>query len=73
MVSLTSFYLLTTAALFGYTAYEQMKHSSGYFAAMLSYMSDQTNLFIVYNVILSLAVLLYKICVCIFFERTMEG
>ncbi len=40
---------------------------------MLSYMSSQSNLFIVYNVILSLAIVAYRIYVGVFLERTMEG
>jgi hypothetical protein len=73
MVSITSLYLIATASLFCYTMYEQVQHSNGYFAAIVSYMSDQTNLFIVYNAILSLAILIYKACVWAFFDRTLEG
>ena len=73
MISVTTLYLVTTAALFSYTLHEHSRNSDGYFAAMLSYMSDQANLFIVYNVILSLAIILYKVYVFLFLERTMEG
>lgn len=73
MVSVTTLYLLTTGALFAYTLNEQWQQSSGYFAAMLSYMSNQANLFIVYNVILSIAIVGYRIYVVLFLERTMEG
>lgn len=41
MVSLTSIYLVATAALFAYTLHEQFHHSSGgYFAAAMTYMAD---------------------------------
>lgn len=36
-------------------------------------MADQTHLFILYNVIISLAIVAYRICVGIFFDRTLEG
>jgi hypothetical protein len=73
MISVTTLYLVTTAALFTYTLREHSRNTDGYFAAMLSYMSDQANLFIVYNVILSFAIILYKVYVFLFLERTMEG
>jgi hypothetical protein len=73
MITVTTLYLISTAALFTYTLREHSRNSDGYFAAMLSYMSDQANLFIIYNVILSLAIVLYKIYVFLFLERTMEG
>lgn len=70
---MTTLYLLATGAIFTYTLNEQWQQSNGYFAAMLSYMSSQSNLFIVYNVILSLAIVAYRIYVGLFLERTMEG
>lgn len=73
MVSLTSLYLLATMALFAYTLHEQIQHSTGYFAAAIIYMADQTNLFILYNALLSLAVVIYRGCVWAFFDRTLEG
>lgn len=39
----------------------------------MAYMSDQTNLFILYNVIFSLAIVLYKGYVWVFLDRTLEG
>lgn len=73
MVSVTTLYLLATGALFAYTLNEQWQESSGYFAAMLSYLSSQSNLFIVYNVILSMAIVGYRMYVALFLERSMEG
>jgi hypothetical protein len=70
---LTTLYLLATGAIFAYTLSEQWQQSSGYFAAMLSYMSSQANLFIVYNVILSVAIVAYRLYVGAFLERTLEG
>jgi hypothetical protein len=64
---MTSLYLFTTTVIFAYTLYEQIDPSHGYFRVALSYLSDETNIFIIYNVLLGSAILVYKILVYIFF------
>lgn len=71
MMDLTSLYLIVTFTLFAYTAQKQIEQSRGYFTAIMSYMSDMGQLFIAYNLVLSVAIVLYKIVVKIFMERTL--
>lgn len=73
MISMTSIYVAVTLGLFSFTVYDQWLPTQGYFAAVLSYMSNETNLFIIYNLILSIALIVYQMMVWLFFERTLEG
>lgn len=71
MIDLTSLYLIITFTLFAYTAQQQIEQSRGYFTAIMSYMSDAGQLFIVYNLVLCIIIVLYKLIVKIFMERTL--
>lgn len=73
MISLTSLYVITTLSLFSYTIYEEFERSDSYFTSLLRFSSDSLNIFIVYNVILSIAIVTYKVFIILFFESTNEG
>lgn len=64
---MTTVYVFITLALFGYTLNKQIETTSGYFTTILAYMSNDTNLFIAHNFILSIVILFYKLIVWIFF------
>ncbi len=66
MIDLTSLYLIITLTLFTYTAQQQVEQSRGYFTAVMSYMSDMGQLFIVYNLVICIVIILYKAIVKIF-------
>ena len=68
MPSIATIYIVTTTAIFFYTVQDHLLHSDTYFKALMTYLSDQSSLFILYNMILSLAILLYRILTFIFFE-----
>lgn len=71
MIDLTSLYLLVTFTLFAYTAKEQIQQSRGYFTAVMSYLSDMGQLFIAYNLALCTLIIIYRIIIKIFMERTL--
>lgn len=71
MIDITSLYILITFTLFAYTAQQQIEQSRGYFTAVMSYMSDMGQLFFLYNMVICIVIILYKIIVKIFMERTL--
>lgn len=73
MPSVATIYIIVTTTVFLYTAYDQIQHSNTYFKAIMSYFADQKCVFILYNMILSIAILLYRMFTSIFFVNTMEG
>ena len=73
MFSITTIYLVTTSLLFALTLRDQVSKADNYFAGILAYLADQNCLFILYNMLVSMAVVGYKVCVAIFFGETKEG
>jgi hypothetical protein len=73
MPSVATIYIVATTAIFIFTVYEQAEHSSNYFKAVMTYFADQKCVFILYNMILSIAILFYRMFTSIFFVNTMEG
>ena len=73
MPSIGTIYIITTTAIFFYTVQDHLLHSDTYFKALMTYLSDQSSLFVLYNMILSLAILLYRILTFIFFDEAKEG
>jgi len=73
MPSLGTIYIITTSAIFLYTAQDHLVHSDTYFKALMTYLSDQSCLFVLYNMILSLTILTYRLLTLLFFRHTMEG
>jgi hypothetical protein len=71
MPSLATVYILATAAIFFYTANDHLSHSDTYFKAMMTYLADQKCVFILYNMILSLAILSYRVLTALFFVNTL--
>ena len=73
MPSIGTIYIITTTAIFLYTVQDHLLHSDTYFKALMTYLSDQSCLFVLYNMILSLTILTYRILTLVFFGQTMEG
>jgi len=73
MPSVATIYIIATTTIFLFTVYEQMQHSSTYFKAIMTYFADQKCVFILYNMILSIAILFYRAFSSAFFVNTMEG
>ena len=70
---IVNIYLVVTTAIFAYTLLYQFETANNYFAAMLSYSSNPLNIFILYNMIVTLSIAIYKTFVLIFFEAANEG
>lgn len=73
MPSLATIYVIATTVIFSYTLYEHLDRSDTYFKALMTYLADQSCLFILYNMILTLAILLYCFFSRVFFLTIMEG
>lgn len=73
MPSLATIYVFATTAIFSYTLYEHLDRSDTYFKALMTYLADQSCVFILYNMILTLAILVYRLFSWVFFVTTMEG
>jgi hypothetical protein len=73
MISIVDIYLIATFALFAYTAQEHYSYADNYFKAMTTYLADYNCVFIFFNLVLAIAIILYRIIVYIFFSATLEG
>lgn len=73
MPSVATIYIIATTAIFIYTAHDHLTHCESYFKAMMTYLADQKCVFILYNMILSLAILFYRAFTAIFFVNILEG
>jgi formate-dependent nitrite reductase membrane component NrfD len=73
MLSIATLYIAATTAIFAYTVQDHLGRSDTYFKAMMTYFSDQSCVFVLYNMVLSVAILLYRIFTALFFQQTMEG
>ena len=73
MPSITTLYIIITTAIFLYTMHHHLNQSDTYFKALMTYQADQGCVFVLYNMILSLAILVYRILSFVFFGHTMEG
>jgi len=73
MPSVATIYILATTSIFLYIVYDHLLHSDTYFKAMMTFLADQSCVFVLYNMILSVTILLYRILTFIFFSHTMEG
>lgn len=71
MPSVADIYIIATTVIFIYTAYEHMQLSGTYFKAIMTYFADQKYVFILYNMILSIAMLFYRLFTSVFFVNTM--
>ena len=71
MPSISTIYMLATTAIFLYTVRDHYDRSDTYFKAMMTYLSDNSCVFVLYNMILSLAILSYRLLVWAFFGTTM--
>lgn len=70
---MATIYVVATTTIFIYTVYDQLSHSTSYFKALMTYLADNNCVFVLYNMILSMAIMLYKLFTWLFFEKTMEG
>jgi|JI9StandDraft_2_1071091.scaffolds.fasta_scaffold584729_2 hypothetical protein len=73
MPSLATIYVIATTFIFSYTLGEKLSQSENYFQGMMSYLSEPTDVFILYNMILTIAIIAYRSLVWAFFGSTMEG
>ena len=73
MLSIATVYIIATTAVFTFTVADQFHRSDTYFKAMMTYLADQTCVFVLYNMILSVAILMYRLLTWIFLVHTMEG
>lgn len=73
MPSLATIYVIATTAIFAYTLHDHLGRSDTYFKAMMTYLADQSCVFVLYNMILTLAILFYRFFSRVFFVNTMEG
>lgn len=60
-------YVVTTVILFCTTTYQKAQHTDNYFAAVLAFMDDPLTEFILYNMILTSVIVLFKTSVAIFY------
>jgi hypothetical protein len=65
--NITNLYITSTFLLFGYTFIDVYKKADNYFSASLIYMDDVITNFIFYNLVFSLGILFYKLCIFLFF------
>jgi len=72
-MSFITIYNIVTISLFCYTYYDQLAQSDNYFSAILAYFTNNTYVFIIYNFILALAMVIYQIIIGIFFESLKEN
>lgn len=73
MPSLSTIYVIATSTMFCYTFGEKLRESENYFKGIMTYLGDQTSVFIFYNMILSLAIISYRLLTWLFFKNSMEG
>lgn len=73
MPSVADIYIIVTTTIFLFTGYEHLQNSTTYFKALMTYFDDQKCVFILYNMILSIAILVYRFFTSVFFVNTMEG
>ena len=73
MPSITTLYIVVTTAVFLYTVQHHLGQSDSYFKAMMTFQADQGCVFVLYNMILSLAILTYRLLALVFFGQIMEG
>lgn len=73
MPSVATLYVIATTVIFGYTVSEHLSQEDTYFKAMMTYLADQSCVFVLYNMILSLAIMFYRLLSWVFFVNTMEG
>lgn len=73
MPSLATLYVIATSVIFACTFGEQLGHTENYFKGIMTFLSEQTYVFILYNMILSLAIVGYRCLVWVFFRNSMEG
>lgn len=59
--------------LFGYTFNEVYKKADNYFSAALIYLDDTITNFIFYNMIFSMGIVFYKVCIWLFFVEVKEN
>lgn len=65
--SVINLYIICTLSAFAYVCYNTYKTTDNYFAATLLIMDNKFTKLLLYNVIVSLATLLYKITIAIFY------
>ena len=71
MPSVADLYIIVTTTIFLFTGYEHLKNSTTYFKALMTYFDDQKFVLILYNMILSIAIVVYRLFTSAFFVNTM--
>jgi hypothetical protein len=65
--SLINLYLLSTFSIFIYITYTHYKQSDNYFAAVLQILDNPMSKLLLYNIVISIATIFYKINVKLFY------
>lgn len=71
--SLINLYLLTTISYFTFLCYQSIRESENYFSAALIILQDPLSKLLLYNFIVAIATLLYRLSIWIFFEEIKEN
>jgi hypothetical protein len=67
--SLINLYLIITFSLFTYTIYTKSQNSDNYFSAFLQILDNPMSKLLMYNLIIAIATILYKINIKLFYEE----
>lgn len=71
MVNITNtainLYILTTLSIFGYVCYSKYTGTDNYFSGILQILDNPLTKLLIYNVIVSLATIVYKLTIAIFY------
>ena len=65
--ALINLYIVSAIASFGYICYDYIENSENYFSAALIILQDPLNKLLLYNFIIALTTLLYRINVRLFY------
>ena len=71
--TLINLYILTTISYFIYMCYDTLQHAENYFAASLILLQDNLAKLLLYNFIIAVATLFYRINIFIFYEEVKEN
>ena len=66
-------YLFTTFSLFGYVCYTEYSQTDNYFAASLQVLDNPMTKLLIYNVIVGLGTIIYKLTIAFFYVEIKEN
>ena len=71
--TIINIYLITTFSAFGYITYTKLQDTDNYFAAFLQMLDDPFIKLLLYSVTVSVATIMYKITIALFYEELKEN